>query len=115
MAINYPLWKDDMETPTRYQLYAMIAPNGKSVLVRGSIHESWPKSGWPVKMAREYAEYIMTLADKAEKEAPDVRELISDLETADLNADLNSSEFDGSWENIAVQLKRMGWEKKKGE
>jgi hypothetical protein len=113
MTINYPLWKDDMETPTptRYQLYAMIAPNGKSVLVRGSIHESWPKAGWPVKMAREYAEYITTLADKAEKEGTDVRELVADLETADLN----SSEFDGSWENIAVQLKRMGWEKKKGE
>jgi hypothetical protein len=95
----------------KYALYAKVSPNEKTILVRGSINDEYPVNGWPVSMAREYAQYINHLADEVERNSETVKDLVADLETADLALLAEFGEFQGSWEGIAIQLARMGYRK----
>ncbi len=87
-----------------YDNYAQIGKHD-DIQVRGSVCDPWPQCGWNVKHARLYAEYILELVEKAERENPEVLELIADIEAAEEDSP------NDSLEEIAIRLVRKGYRK----
>lgn len=82
--------------------YAKIGLH-RTVCVRGSIYEQFPNTGWPPELARDYAAYIVQLADEAEMNDPEVVQLTVDLEEIDMSGE------DDTWSDLALALKRKGY------
>lgn len=87
-----------------FEDYARIGSRN-DIQVRGSNTSPWPFCGWNLAHAKKYAEYILELVDKAERENPKVLELIADIEAAE-----EDSPFD-SLKEIAICLVRKGYRK----
>ncbi len=85
-----------------YENYAMII--GGEVVTRHSMNEPWKVKGWSPELAREYARYIIKLADQIERGHPVVKQLISDLEVIEESPD-------STLEDIAVGLFKKGYHK----
>lgn len=62
---------------------------------------------WMPQEARELAEFLIELADKVEREAPEVRVLVNDLEAIEVEADYGEPTF----EDMALGLFRKGYRK----
>ncbi len=87
-----------------YDSYAQIGTHN-DIQVRGSKISPWPLYGWSLAHAKKYAEYILELVDKAERENPKVLELIADIEAAEEDSP------NDSLEEIAIRLVRKGYRK----
>ena len=87
-----------------FEDYAKIGTHN-DIQVRGRKTGPWPLCGWNLAHAKKYAEYILELVDKAERENPKVLELIADIEAAEEDSP------NDSLEEIAIRLVRKGYRK----
>lgn len=90
------------EKMTSYSKYARI--DGGEIVIRYSVKDQWASKGWPPRLAREYAQYIMDLAEACERADPRVIELVNLLESGPDSEDM---------EQAALRLHRAGYRKQR--
>jgi hypothetical protein len=87
---------------TVYDEYARVHNGG--VLVRYSKFDAWGRRPWPPSMAREFADHIHALADKADRDSERYRELLALLSDPDFP--------DETMNDLALRLLKAGYRKK---
>lgn len=84
-----------------YGVYAKVQHG--LVVVRYSVRDPWGNRGWPPSLAREFGQYVIELADEAERDSRRYRELLALLE---------DGPDDETLDDLALRLIRGGYRKK---